>query len=249
MALAAAGGTLPAVADPRTIVILQSSYVPWKGYFDLIAVADEFILLDDAQYTRRDWRNRNRIKTAQGTQWLTIPVDLSKGSRVPIAEVEVADPSWAAQHWETVRRAYARAPHFERYADRVEEAYRTAPGPRLSAINRHFLELGCELLGITTPLTWSMDYGVDARRTERLVELVAAAGGDLYISGPAAKAYLDEEVFRARGIAVRWADYAGYPEYPQVHPPFDHYVSFLDLVFCAGPEARECMKGSGVIGA
>jgi hypothetical protein len=226
----------------KRVAAVQSNYVPWKGYFDLIAASDEFILLDDAQYTRRDWRNRNRIKTAQGPAWLTIPVRVRGRYTQRIDEVVVSDPGWAEAHWRTVAQTHARAECFDEVAPAVEALYGNVPGERLSDINRHFLEGACVMLGIDTPLTWSTDYGSDATKDERLVELCVKAGADEYLSGPAARSYLDESLFEREGIAVTWMDYDGYREYPQLHPPFDHHVSILDLIFNTGSRAREHLR-------
>jgi WbqC-like protein family len=228
----------------KRVAIVQSNYVPWKGYFDLIASVDEFMFLDDAQYTRRDWRNRNRIKTAAGVRWLTIPVKVRGRYHQRIDETEISDPGWARSHWEMLRQAYSEAPAFSSYAERLEVLYRDCRFERLSEINRRFTEEICAILRIRTSLTSSTDYGSDATRTERLVELCAKAGADEYLSGPAARAYLDETLFEREGIAVRWMDYAGYPEYPQLHPPFEHGVSVLDLILNTGSRARSYMLTS-----
>jgi hypothetical protein len=227
----------------RRVAIVQSSYIPWKGYFDLINVADEFVLLDDAQYTRRDWRNRNRIKTADGVRWLTIPV-MVKGSYLQrVEEVRISDPGWRERHWRSISQAYARAPCFERYRDRIGSLYLERADERLSDLNRCFLEAICRELGITTPLTWSADHGVPpGEPSERLAALVAAVGGTEYVSGPAARSYLRREPFEARGIEVSFFDYGAYPEYRQCHGPFEHHVSALDLLFNAGADAPRYMK-------
>ena len=140
------------MSPEKRVAIVQSNYVPWRGYFDLIASVDEFVLLDDVQYTRRDWRNRNRIKTEQGTRWLTIPVQVSGRYTQTIAETKVAEPGWADQHWSIVRQSYRDAAGFEAAAPFVEELYATVPGPSLSDVNRHFLGAICERLAIDTPL-------------------------------------------------------------------------------------------------
>jgi len=225
----------------KTIAIVQSSYIPWKGYFDLIGLADEFIVLDDVQYTLRDWRNRNRIKTRHGLKWLTIPV--AHPGRRRIDEVEIADPGWSSHHWETLLQSYSQAPHFRRYAARVEEWYADVRHRRrLSAINRHFLEQLCRVLEIDTPITSSTDYAVSGSSTSRLVALCRAAGATRYLSGPKARAYLDEAVFNTEGIDVVWMNYDGYVDYPQLYPPFEHGVTVLDLLFSTGDEARRYMK-------
>jgi hypothetical protein len=230
------------VSRGKRVAIVQSCYIPWKGYFDLINLVDEFILYDDRQYTRRDWRNRNRIKTAQGTQWLTIPVEVKGRYHQRIDETQISDPDWADRHWKTLVHNYSAAPHFEDYSETIESLYRNAPYPRLSEVNRTFLEALCELLGIGTRLSWSTDYDAQGAKTERLVSLCRAAGATTYLSGPSAREYLQEDLLEEAAIALEWADYSGYPEYPQLHPPFEHEVTVLDLLFNTGPEAPRFMK-------
>ena len=230
------------MGERKRVAIVQSNYIPWKGYFDLINSADEFVILDDVQYTRRDWRNRNRIKTPQGVIWLTIPVNVKGRYEQRIDETTVSDPAWAEAHWESLRHSYARAPHFEQFCDAVEAAYREISSDRLSDINRNMLEMVCALLGIHTPMKRSTEYGAAGRKSDRLLNICLAAGATEYLSGPAAKAYLDEAAFREAGVTVSWFDYSGYPEYEQPYPPFEHSVSILDMVFSTGSEAPRYMK-------
>jgi hypothetical protein len=231
-------GELP---TPKRIAIVQSSYIPWKGYFDLIGSVDEFVLLDDAQFTRRDWRNRNRIKTADGLKWLTVPVEVKGKYQQAIKDTCIKDPSWREKHWKSLYHAYAKAPCFSQYSARIEALYQDASDEHLSQINYRFLTAICDILGIDTKITWSMDYGAQGRRSERLLEICREAGATEYLSGPAAKAYLDEPLFEAAGIDVIWMDYGGYPEYDQLYPPFEHHVTVLDLIFHAGPGAPDHM--------
>jgi hypothetical protein len=226
----------------RRVAIVQSSYIPWKGYLDLIRAVDEFILLDDVQFTKRDWRSRNRIKTKDGLAWLSIPVH-SKGRYLQtIAETTVSDEGWAQRHWQTIRGAYARAPYFDAYGGPFEALYAAPPAPRLSDINHALLHALCRALGITTRISWSSEYHPREGRNERLIDLCVKAGATEYLSGPAARGYIDEAAFAAAGVSVVFADYDGYPEYPQPYPPFEHFVSALDLLFCCGPRALEFMK-------
>jgi hypothetical protein len=227
----------------KRVAIVQSCYIPWKGYFDLINLVDEFILYDDRQYTRRDWRNRNRIKTAQGTQWLTIPVEVKGRYEQRIDETMISDPHWNSLHWKTLQHAYSAAPHFDEYAETFSSLYAGIDDRRLSAVNRAFLEKICMALGIETALSWSTDYGANGTKTDRLVSLCQAAGATVYLSGPSAKEYMDESLFVEAGIELEYMDYFGYPEYPQLHPPFEHEVTVLDLLFNTGPEAPAFMKG------
>lgn len=226
----------------KLVAIIQSNYIPWKGYMDILRAADEFILYDDVQYTRRDWRNRNRIKTAGGTAWLTIPVETGGQFQQAVKDVRVADNDWARVHWETISRAYARAPHFKTQRDRFEALYRSMTATHLSQINRLFLEALCDALNIPKNIRWSSDYELTGDKTERLVNLCRQAGATDYLSGPSARDYIDPALFEQAGIRLRWADYAGYPEYPQIHPPFEHQVSTLDLLFHCGPDSLRYMK-------
>jgi len=232
----------------KRIAILQSNYIPWKGYFDLINSVDEFILYDTAQFTKNDWRNRNKIKTPRGLSWLTIPVFHDFGQT--IEETKISDPEWASKHWSSLRQNYSAAPHFREYAARIEDVYREVRLERsLSVINYRFIREVCEIIGIDTAITWSRDYELADGRVERLVGLCRQAGGEEYLSGPAAKAYMREQLFTDAGIKVTYMDYSDYPEYGQLYPPFEHGVSVLDLIFNMGPEARLYLKSFVAEGA
>lgn len=226
----------------KKIGISQSNYIPWKGYFDLIASVDEFILYDDMQYTRRDWRNRNKIRTADGLLWLTVPVKVKGQYHQSIRETEIADPSWARKHWGSLTANYRRAEHFDMIADWLAPLYLDRPYSLLSDLNRTLIASVCEVLGITTRISNSWDYAWSGDRSARLASICETLGGDAYVSGPAAREYLDESVFQERGIVVEWANYDGYPEYPQLWPGFEHGVSVLDLLFNCGPDAGQFMK-------
>jgi len=226
----------------KRVAIIQSNYIPWKGYFDLIAAVDEFVLYDDRQYTRRDWRNRNLIKGTRGLQWLTIPVAVKGRFRQRICETRVERVDWGKQHWEQLRHAYRRAPYFDPYRERLEGIYRSITTPWLSEINRMFLEDVCDILGITTPISWSMDYPSVEGKTANLANLCRALGATHYLSGPSARQYLEPEVFQEAGIVLEYADYGGYRDYPQLSSPFEHGVTILDLIFNTGPAAHDYMK-------
>jgi hypothetical protein len=230
------------MVEDKRVAIVQSNYVPWRGYFDLIASVDEFILLDDAQYTRRDWRNRNRIKTPTGSRWLTIAVEVSGRFTQSIYDTRVADPQWPERHWDVLRQYYSPARGFSDSGGFVEELYAGVASTSLTDINRHFLHRIAAHLGIHTPLTVSLDYQPRGTRTARLVDLCVKTGATEYVSGPAARAYLDEDCFRKRDIAVSWFQYGPYADYDQIYPPFDPRVSILDLLLCAGSDARRLIE-------
>jgi hypothetical protein len=226
----------------KRVAIVQSNYIPWKGYFDLINLVDEFILYDDMQYTKRDWRNRNRIKTPKGPIWLTIPVKVKGEYLQKIKDTVISDLKWYQKHWESISRNYARAGHFKDYKDHFEELYLSTEERYLTQINRRFLEAVCAILGIKTTLSWSMDYRLIEGKTERLVDLCQQAGATEYLSGPSARGYIDEALFQEEGIALKYMDYSDYPEYRQLHPPFEHAVTVLDLIFNEGSNAPTFMK-------
>jgi hypothetical protein len=229
----------------KTVAILQSNYIPWKGYFDLIAAVDEFILFDSMQYTRRDWRNRNRIKTPRGLEWLSIPVEVKGKYLQKINETRTSGADWRRDHWRTLLHNYGKAPHFAASAGRFEALYLQSAEPMLSRINHALIAAACEALGIRTPITWDTGYPAVEGRTERLVALCRAAGGTRYLSGPSARAYIQPELFERAGIALEYMNYDGYPEYPQLHGSFEHGVSILDLIFNAGTDAPKYMKFAG----
>ncbi|MFI5024045.1 MAG: WbqC family protein [Alphaproteobacteria bacterium] len=232
----------------KSVAVTQSNYIPWKGYFDIIAQVDEFIILDNVQYTRRDWRNRNLIKTPKGLQWLTIPVQVKGRFTQRINETRVSERDWAEKHWRTIVANYRQAPHFDEYGKRLAVFYERCAGVELlSEINLLFLRGIAELLDIRTPFRLAIDCVPQAEMdtmtpSARLAAVCQAAGARRYLSGPAGKNYLDLAPFEAAGIAVDWMDYSDYLEYPQLWGPFEHGVSIVDLILNTGAEARRFLK-------
>jgi hypothetical protein len=224
----------------RKAAIVQSNYIPWKGYFDMIAAVDEFVLFDDVQFTKNDWRNRNQIKTPQGVQWLTVPVGQDINRR--IRDVSLPDTRWQAKHWKTIESNYRRAPHFASVAEEIEPLYTQRQHAGLSSLNRALIEAISAFLGTTTKISNSWDYTLTEGKTERLVDLCKQIGATEYVSGPAAKSYIDEKVFLDQGIKLTWFDYSGYPEYSQLWGGFVHGVSILDLLFNCGKDAPKYMR-------
>jgi hypothetical protein len=214
--------------------IVQPSYIPWRGYFDLIRRVDLFVFYDDVQYDRRGWRNRNRIKTAQGPRWLTIPVHArgAQTERLLIHSIRTVDSEWPREHFEALRRAYRHAPHFAEYEPWLRRVY-AAPPPLLADFTIALTRDIASILGIATPLVRSSELGAAGTKTERLLDVLQKVGATHYLSGPSARAYLDEQQFAAAGIALEWMEYR-YEEYPQLYPPFDAHVSVLDTLFMLG---------------
>lgn len=230
------------MVSDKKIAIVQSNYIPWKGYFDLINMVDEFILFDDAQYTRRDWRNRNIIKTPSGLKWLTIPVEVKGKYLQKINETKIADSAWAKKHWAIIVHNYTKAKYFREYRELFESLYLGRTENYLSHINYRFIREICGLLNITTRISWSMDYPIVEGKNERLIALCEAVGANHYVSGPSAKVYIDESLLGAAGIRVSYMDYSGYPVYEQLYGKFEHAVTILDLIFNEGRAAPQFMK-------
>ncbi len=228
----------------KKVAIIQSNYIPWKGYFDIINFVDEFILYDDCQYTKRDWRNRNKIKTQSGVKWLTIPVKTKGSYFQKVKDVEVSDHSWVNQHLSSFRHFYSKAAYFNDYFEIIHNGYKNvADEVLLSNINYNLLLLICNILNINTKISFSMDYGVtENNATAKIVELCRKAEAQIYVSGPAASCYLDEKKFKTIGCSVHWFEYDHYPIYNQLSKPFDHHVSILDLIFNKGPQLFKYMK-------
>ena len=220
-----------------TIAIVQSCYIPWKGYFDLIRRADVFVLFDCVQYTGRDWRNRNRIKTPNGPLWLTIPVQ-HESREQRICDTRTLNGEWKREHWESLRHAYGKAVFFGEYGEQVQALYENCGSDLLSEVNLHFLAGINAMLGIATPLHLLRDHiRSSGDRTDRLLDVCRHFSATRYISGPSAQDYLDTAKFAAAGVDVEWMDYGHYPEYAQLYPPFQHDVSILDALFNAGGAA------------
>ncbi len=226
----------------KKIIITQSNYIPWKGYFDSINIADEFILYDDMQFTRRDWRNRNQIKTRDGVKWLTIPVEVKGKYFQKINETKISDSDWGEKHWITILHNYSKAKYFNEYKKLFEDLYLNNKEEYLSKVNYNFLKTVCELLGIKTKMIWSDEFNLLEEKTERLVDICKARGATDYYSGPAAKAYMNEELFERENIKVHYFDYSGYPDYNQLYGDFTHAVSIIDLIFNEGPNSTKFMK-------
>ncbi len=226
----------------KKIAILQSNYIPWKGYFDLINMVDEFVLYDDMQYTRRDWRNRNKIKTPNGPIWLSIPVEVKGKYFQKINETIINEADWNKKHWQTIVHNYSKTKYFKDYKEFFEHLYLSCDEKLLSQINYKFIVAINEILGIQTKLRWSSEFDLVDGQTEKLLGICKQSNADIYLSGPAAKDYFDENLAKQENIAVEWMDYSGYDEYTQLHQPFEHGVSILDLIFNEGPNATKFMK-------
>lgn len=228
-------------------VILQPSYIPWRGYFHQIAKADLFIFYDDVQYDKRGWRNRNRIKTPNGTRWLTIPVH-SKGAQIesiPICDIKISwEKNWAQDHWRTIQTSYAHAPFFSTYRSIIERFYQQQPEFLADFTIDTTMQLTRLLGNDKTQFLRSSSLKVSGTKTDRLLAVLKAVGATHYISGPSARDYIDNNKFVEAGISLEYMQY-DYQPYDQLYPPFDPQVSILDLLFMTGPNAMQNINNAG----
>jgi WbqC-like protein family len=228
----------------RRVAIIQSCYIPWRGYFTVIERCQAFVFLDSVQFTRRDWRTRNAIKTSTGRLWLSVPVKQKGNSRASIDAIEIADPDWNRRHLRSIEVAYSRASAYDAVFPALVEMFHAVEAiSSLSALNQHLTRAICGLLEIKTPLFRDIDLLPRARLeamnpTERLVNLTKAADGSEYLSGPSARNYLDEGAFRAAGLTVAWMDYSAcIIPYPQLWNGFEPAVSIVDPLLNLGCDA------------
>ena len=224
----------------KIVAISQSNYIPWKGYFDIIAKADEFIIYDEAQFTKNDWRNRNKIKTPNGLQWLTIPVHGSTQKK--INEVKIAQSDWNRDHLKTIHQFYKNAEGYDTFAAWLKDVYERADFEFLSDINIFFIKEINQVLGIHTPIKKSKDYEFEGDPTQKVISLCKQSQADIYLSGPAAKSYLEISKFEEAGIKIEWMNYSNYQEYSQYYGSFSHQVSILDLILNTGKGANNFLK-------
>lgn len=220
------------------VIITQSNYIPWKGYFDNIKQADVFVIFDDMQYTRRDWRNRNYIKTPQGLQWITIPVEVKGKYYQKINETVISNKTWVNDHLKQLRQNYSKAPYYKELMSWIESLYETVlKKDYLTEVNTFLLQEICNFLNIKTKIIDSRQFQLQEDKTARLVDICKALNATEYLTGPAAKSYMDESQFEKENIKLTYFDYEGYLEYPQLYPPFEHGVTILDVIFNCGKES------------
>lgn len=233
----------------KTVVITQSNYIPWRGYFAMIASAEEFVLLDSVQYTKNDWRNRNTIKTPSGPQWLTIPIARCFPQAIDHARIAAAD--WAERHIRAIEHNYRRAKAFDETGSWLFPSLRAAAKyPLLTQVNAYLIGEICPRLGITRTIRRCTDIAsrdelASMEPTERVIRLCCSLGATHYLSGPAARDYLLLDKFKKAGIEVTWMDYGGLPQYPQCWDGFEPRVSIIDLLLNCGSLSPAFLQASG----
>lgn len=225
-----------------TLVVLQPSYLPWLGFFDQVRRCDHFVFYDDVQFDKHGWRNRNRVKSARGPVWLTVPVRASGRMGQLINEVEIADAThWARKHIQTVEQLYAGSPHRDAYLPELADVL-NLKWERLADLDIESSKVMCGWFGLKRPMYRSSELGIDGDRNTRLLALCKHFGVDTYLSGDAARIYLDVDLFEANGVRVEWQNFQ-HPEYPQMHGEFIPYLSALDLLLNVGEQSRAVLEG------
>jgi hypothetical protein len=228
----------------RRICIIQSAYVPWRGFFDLIGRCDEYVILDSAQFVKGHWQNRNRVCGPKGPAWLTIPVVTAGQLGQAIEDVMVSDAGWAGKHWSKLETCYAGSPFFADLCGKIRPLYEAAGQcRRLTDINEIFLRGLADLLGIRTAIVRDHDYSPRGKRTERVADICLKAGATHYLTGPSARAYFDVPLFAETGVALEWMTYPEYPAYQQAGNGYDPALSILDLLFSVGPQCSAMWRG------
>ena len=236
---AAVAHPVPSLGGEGAVVIHQPNYVPGLTYFSKIAMADAFVLLDDVGYSKNNWTNRNRVKTAHGPKWLTVPVITAGRLGQPIAETETLDSGWEEKHWQTLVSNYSPAPFFDRYEQDMRAVY-SERRELLATLNEGLIRRIATWLGLDTPMVRSSDLGASGHGTDLLVSICRALDAGEYLSGPGGRRYMDEELFQQAGVRLRFHEFEDRP-YPQLFGDFVGGLSALDALFNMGESARELL--------
>ena len=212
------------------VVVLQSNYLPWKGYFDLIKKADLFVFYDEVKFTKNDWRNRNQILGERGLKWLTIPID-HKAYHQKISEV-LLPLEWQESHAELLHTTYSKAPYYHQLENLINDYLKQQKWEYLKDLNHYLIEHIARLIGIQTTFVDSKQFKLKDGKVERLLDLLIQLGAKEYISGPQGWNYLNNAAshFTDAGIQLTFYEYPEYPEYSQFSNSFHTNVSIVDMI-------------------
>ncbi len=225
------------------VAVHQPQFLPWLGYFDKIIRADRFVILDTVQYKKNEFQNRNRIKTAQGWQWLTVPVRYKFPQT--IEEVTINnDVNWRHKHIQSLRSNYTRSPFFQEHVPFLEELYEKE-WSNLSDLNLHTVLGLMNLMGVTTPVDRVTHWDLSNDPTGRLVDICRKTDASTYLSGAGGQDYLDMAQFDSAGIEVIFQDFT-HPEYPQQFGQFEPFMSTIDLLLNVGPNCLDTIRSGSL---
>ena len=228
----------------KRIALLQSNYIPWIGYFDIVNNVDVFVIYDSVQYTKNDWRNRNRIKTVNGPIWLTIPISVSKIGTQSIRDAKIVSSQWAKKHWKSIELAMGKCPYFDLYRDQWFDWYEIAGElDQLHDVNVLFFKGVCEQMGIKSTILFDTDVSFSGQTaSEKIASICESLNADVYVTGPSGLDYMNVDVFAGKGIGVDVIRYDYHP-YKQLHGEYIANVSTLDLLANIGPDSRTHLLG------
>ncbi|MDO8530238.1 MAG: WbqC family protein [bacterium] len=225
------------------ITIHQPEYLPWLGFFNRIDKADVFVILDNVQYQKNGFINRNRLKTAKGEAWLTVPVNGEQKSS-SIDEVEIGGaPAWNAAHWDLIESSYGKAPYFKDYAFLFEEAVLKRDFKLICELDYYFIKIVLDILGIKKEIVRASSLNPAGTATDLIVDICKKLGGNIYLAGPGGKNYMELEKFEKERIGVIFDEFT-HPQYPQLFPEkgFLPSLSIIDLLFNCGPGSLEIIR-------
>jgi hypothetical protein len=215
--------------------LIQSNYLPWKGYFDIIHDVDVFVFVEDVQYTSKDWRNRNKLKTPYGAKWISVPVMGGVHQKIYEARINYSQ-NWMRKHKTMINANYNVSEYYDTYKEDIFEIYEQK-FETISELNIYAIKKICKILDINTKLINSTSLNTHGTKDDKIIEICSKIGADVYLSGPAAKAYIVNEKFEQAGIILEYKDYSGYPQYSQKWGEFDHFISIIDVIFNCGDKA------------
>jgi len=222
----------------KKIAIIQSNYIPWKGYFHIIQKVDHFVFLDTAQYTTRDWRNRNQIKTPEGLKWLTVPANGTQSMKINEVKIDNSG-DWRKKHLKALEKNYRKCRYFKQYFELFQNILMRKNWENLSNLNQFFIKEITKMLGINATFSNSSELKLIEGKNEKIISIIQQLDGDSYLTGPAAKSYIDPEMFKRNNIILEYMDYSNYPVYRQPWGMFAHNVTIFDLLFCEGPDSSK----------
>ena len=219
------------------VSIHQPYYFPWLGYFEKVLKADVFVILDDVQYEKNNFYNRNRVKTSNGATWITIPVMYK--SKINLMDITIDEKQkWQKKHFDTIFFSYKKAPYFKEHEEFLENIFKNMKYEKLIDINLYTLKYLFNALEIETPIKYASELNINSTATQRLIDITKAVGADTYLSGSSGKNYMDLDLFDKENIDVIYQDYKS-PTYTQLGNHFESNLSILDLLLNHGAKSRE----------
>ena len=227
----------------KKIAISQSNYLPWKGYFELINYVDEFIFFDEVQYTRRDWRNRNILLKNGKKIWITLPIKNKNNYKEKISNMIIDDIKWKKNHLDLIKNCYSKSKYFNEIYDFIRNTIQTNHAIKLSEINQNLIKSICDRLDIKNSFSFSSEIVKSKKNaSERLLEICKIKNCKIYVTGPNAKNYLNQNLFEKNGIKIEWYNYGITKKYYQINETFQPNLSIIDCLMNCGFNKKKFMN-------